>query len=55
MMLDHLGEPDASQRLMQAMETVTGRGEFLPPDLGGSASTQDVTRAVIAAIRGENA
>jgi tartrate dehydrogenase/decarboxylase / D-malate dehydrogenase len=55
MMLDHLGEFEASQRLMQAMETVTGRGEFLPPDLGGSASTQDVTRAVIAAIRGENA
>jgi tartrate dehydrogenase/decarboxylase/D-malate dehydrogenase len=55
MMLDHLGEPDASQRLMLAIETVTGRGEFLPPDLGGSASTQDVTRAVIAAIRGENA
>jgi tartrate dehydrogenase/decarboxylase / D-malate dehydrogenase len=55
MMLDHLGESSASQHLMQAIETVTGRGEFLPPDLGGSASTQDVTRAVIAAIRGENA
>jgi tartrate dehydrogenase/decarboxylase / D-malate dehydrogenase len=55
MMLDHLGEPDASLRLMQAIETVTGRGEFLPPDLGGTATTQDVTRAVIAAIRGDNA
>jgi tartrate dehydrogenase/decarboxylase/D-malate dehydrogenase len=54
LMLDHLGEFGASQRLMQAIETVTGRGEFLPPDLGGRASTQDVTRAVIAAIRGEN-
>jgi tartrate dehydrogenase/decarboxylase / D-malate dehydrogenase len=55
LMLDHLGEFEASQRLMQAIETVTGRGEFLPPDLGGTASTEDVTRAVIAALRGENA
>jgi tartrate dehydrogenase/decarboxylase/D-malate dehydrogenase len=54
LMLDHLGELSASQRLMQAIETATGRGEFLPPDLGGSASTQEVTRAVIAAIRGDN-
>jgi tartrate dehydrogenase/decarboxylase/D-malate dehydrogenase len=55
LMLDHLGEAEASQRLMLAIETVTGRGEFLPPDLGGQASTEEVTRAVIAAIRGENA
>jgi tartrate dehydrogenase/decarboxylase/D-malate dehydrogenase len=54
LMLDHLGELGASQRLMQAIETATGRGEFLPPDLGGSATTQEVTRAVVAAIRGDN-
>ncbi len=48
LMLGHLGEPAASQRLMEAIETVTALGETLPPDLGGSASTQDVTRAVIA-------
>jgi tartrate dehydrogenase/decarboxylase/D-malate dehydrogenase len=54
MMLDHLGEFDASQRLMEAIETVTARGETLPPDLGGNASTATVTGAVIAAIRGAN-
>ncbi len=50
LMLDHLGEQAASERLMEAIETVTALGETLPPDLGGNASTQDVTRAVITAI-----
>ncbi len=54
MMLDHLGEAQASRRLMDAIETVTERGEALPPDLGGSAPTDDVTEAVAAAIRGAN-
>jgi len=54
LMLDHLGETTASQRLMQAIEIVTSRGEVLPPDLGGTASTADVTAAVIAALRGAN-
>jgi len=49
MMLDHLGEAKASARLMKAVETVTARG-VLTPDLGGSAKTADVTRAVIAAL-----
>ncbi len=52
LMLEHLGEPAGAQRLMEAIETVTAHGETLPPDLGGSASTHDVTRAVVAAIRG---
>jgi tartrate dehydrogenase/decarboxylase/D-malate dehydrogenase len=54
LMLDHLGERAASQRLMEAIETVTAQGEVLPPDLGGNATTHDVTRAVIAAIEGAN-
>ena len=33
------------------IETVTAHGETLTPDLGGNATGQDVTRAVIAAIR----
>ena len=54
MMLDHLGEQRASQRLMAAIEIVTGRGETLSPDLGGSASTAEVTAAVIAGLKGLN-
>jgi tartrate dehydrogenase/decarboxylase / D-malate dehydrogenase len=55
LMLDHLGERNAARRLMLAIEIVTGRGEALSPDLGGTANTQAVTDAVIGAIRGENA
>ena len=54
-MLNHLGERQAAARLMAAIETVTGRGEVLSPDLGGRATTREVTDAVIAAIRGANA
>ena len=49
MMLEHLGEAKAAARLMRAIEAVTAKRIFTP-DLGGSARTQDVTRAVIAAL-----
>ncbi|HEV2430641.1 MAG TPA: tartrate dehydrogenase, partial [Burkholderiales bacterium] len=49
MMLEHLGEMKAAARLMSAIEAVTAKKIFTP-DLGGSARTQDVTRAVIAAL-----
>ncbi|QJQ97816.1 tartrate dehydrogenase [Halomonas sp. PGE1] len=50
MLLDHLGEAQAAERLMQAIESVTGHGEVLPRDLGGTAGTRAVTEAVIAAL-----
>ena len=46
MMLEHLGETAAAQRLVAAIEHVVAAGT-LTPDLGGSHSTADVTRAVI--------
>ena len=46
MMLEHLGEPTASKRLMSAVEAVAASGVHTP-DLGGKATTKDVTRAVI--------
>jgi tartrate dehydrogenase/decarboxylase/D-malate dehydrogenase len=49
MMLDHLGEHDASRRLMNAVERVTASGVHTP-DLGGTAKTVDVTKAVRKAI-----
>ncbi len=52
-MLDHLGESDAAKRLMRAVEKVCTDGT-MTPDVGGNASTQDVTDAVCAAIRTEN-
>jgi tartrate dehydrogenase/decarboxylase/D-malate dehydrogenase len=50
LMLEHLGEGEAGRRLMAAIEKVTGEGRTLPPDLGGTASTGEVTDAVIAAL-----
>jgi len=52
-MLEHLGEADAAARLMAAVEQVCAAG-ILTPDVGGTATTKDVTRAVIDAIRAAN-
>lgn len=54
LMLEHLGEASAASALMQAIERVTGSGETVPQDLGGQATTQDVTDAVIHAINTAN-
>ena len=55
MMLEHLGEKAAARTLMTAIEQVTGTGQTRPRDLGGTATTREVTQAVIAAIQGTNA
>ncbi len=54
LMLEHLGEDRAAERLMTAVGRVTAAGESLTPDLGGRATTREVTGAVIAAIRAAN-
>jgi tartrate dehydrogenase/decarboxylase / D-malate dehydrogenase len=46
LMLEHLGEHDAADCLMAAIERVTGSGSVLTPDLGGTATTNQVTEAV---------
>lgn len=40
---------------MRAIEMVTAAGTTLTPDLGGRATTKDVTDAVCDAIRSANA
>ncbi|MGD8809874.1 MAG: tartrate dehydrogenase [Gammaproteobacteria bacterium] len=54
MLLEHLGEDAAGSRLMEAIERVTADPRFHTPDLGGDATTEKVTAAVIDAIRGAN-
>jgi tartrate dehydrogenase/decarboxylase / D-malate dehydrogenase len=54
MMLEHLGEKNAADRLMRAVERVTGDPKLHTPDLGGQATTQQVTDAVCEALRGDN-
>jgi tartrate dehydrogenase/decarboxylase / D-malate dehydrogenase len=54
MMLEHLGEKIAGDRLMKAIERVTADRRFHTPDLGGTAKTAGVTAAVIDAVHGAN-
>jgi tartrate dehydrogenase/decarboxylase/D-malate dehydrogenase len=53
MLLEHLGEIDAAARVMQAVEAVTADPSLHTRDLGGTATTVQVTAAVCAFI--ENA
>lgn len=52
-LLEHLKEEDAAARLMSAIERTTNAG-VLTPDVGGTATTKDVTEAVIDAIYSSN-
>ena len=54
-MLEHLGEKGAADRLMRSLERVTGDPKLHTPDLGGEATTQQATKAVCEAFRGDNA
>ncbi len=50
MMLEHLGEPAAAASIESGVRSVLACGKALTADLGGRASTAEVTDAVIAAI-----
>ncbi len=52
-MLEHIGEGDAAARLMLAVEK-TCEARVMTPDIGGTASTQEVTDAVCEMIRSSN-
>jgi tartrate dehydrogenase/decarboxylase/D-malate dehydrogenase len=49
MMLEHLGHPDAAAAIVRAIETVLEEGPRTR-DIGGSAGTEDVGKAIAAAI-----
>jgi isocitrate/isopropylmalate dehydrogenase len=49
-MLNWLGETDAAKQLLEAVENVCEQG-VLTKDLGGKATTKEVTGAVIAEIQ----
>jgi tartrate dehydrogenase/decarboxylase / D-malate dehydrogenase len=50
MMLEHLGEPEAARRVMEAVEAATADPKLHTRDLGGAATTAEVTDAVSAHI-----
>ena len=50
MMLDHLGEREADDRILAAIEGVLADERVKTPDLGGKATTAEMTRAVTTAL-----
>ncbi|MFT4535619.1 MAG: tartrate dehydrogenase/decarboxylase/D-malate dehydrogenase [Saprospiraceae bacterium] len=47
MMLEHLGEKEAADHLITSIESLTSEGKVLTKDLGGIASTTEVTNEII--------
>jgi len=50
MMLDHLGHPEAGAAVVSAIEKVLADGSCLTPDMGGTATTSELGRAVEEAL-----
>ena len=52
MMLDHLGERAAHDNMLKAIERVIGSERVKTPDLGGRATTKEMTKAVAESLTG---
>ena len=52
MLLIHLGETDAAQKLQTAVENVYREGKYLTGDVGGRATTEEFTDAVVRELKG---
>jgi isocitrate dehydrogenase (NAD+) len=50
LMLQHLGEQEAAQRVYDAVAAVIGEGRDVTYDLGGSAGTREMARAIAARV-----
>lgn len=50
LMLDYIGELDAARRIQHAIEKVLDKGTALTRDLGGTATTTELTDAIIAEL-----
>ncbi|MBI1910107.1 MAG: isocitrate/isopropylmalate dehydrogenase family protein [Deltaproteobacteria bacterium] len=51
MMLDHLGEKKAADKIRRAVEKVLSQKKFRTPDLGGKATTKEMGEAIVKRIR----
>ncbi|MDI6785886.1 MAG: isocitrate/isopropylmalate dehydrogenase family protein [bacterium] len=54
MLLDHLGENEASKKIIEAVKKVIKEGVQVTYDLGGQATTSQMTEALIRIIENEN-
>ena len=53
MMCRRLGEGDASTRIRRGVAAVTKKKEALTPDIGGTASTREMTDAIVREVRAQ--
>lgn len=51
LLLDHIGQSEAAERVRSGIASLLERGISLTPDLGGTASTYEFTRAACAAAQ----
>jgi isocitrate dehydrogenase (NAD+) len=50
MLLDHIGDEARAKRIRTALETTIREGKVVTRDLGGTASTDQFTDAIIAKL-----
>ena len=50
MMLEHLGEQEAADRIVKAIEQVFQSKDSLTPDMGGNATTESLAAAIVRAL-----
>jgi isocitrate dehydrogenase (NAD+) len=53
MMCHHLGRPDAYTRIRRGIAALTRKKESLTPDLGGTATTSEITAAIAREVRAQ--
>lgn len=51
MMLDHVGESTAAARIRRELDAVLADGKHVTPDLGGSATTSEMTQAICTGLK----
>lgn len=51
LMVEHLGEQEAGDRMQTAIERVIDRGDVLTPDLGGTSKTDEIGEAIIGELK----
>jgi tartrate dehydrogenase/decarboxylase / D-malate dehydrogenase len=51
LLLEHLGEQEAAETLLRAIEEVLAVGQFRTPDLGGTTTTRQLGEAIRTQLR----
>ena len=50
-MLDHLGQNEAAKHILGAIELVIRDSDLKTPDMGGNASTREMSEIIVQAVQ----